>query len=234
MAAKPKVSEIDFKLAGYRVRERRIDLGLTTQQVAEQAGVARFTVVRLEKGLRCHLKTLAKIRGAVRLFTDQMLRPVGDPLNCSIQRASDLKWSVSKSKSTYQRQVIEDDRFHVNDEAERKRLGTLELQPFFTAIFQSELPRGRTSQALMEFYQPSWVDQHFGEEFIYCLRGPVTIRVEDVPQRLETGDAMTFDATLPHQYEPSEPIGPKDPPALILIVVTKAPIRARRPRVRPS
>jgi transcriptional regulator with XRE-family HTH domain len=233
MASQPKDSEFDFKLAGVRLRQRRIDLGLTTQQVADRARVARFTVVRLEKGLPCHRATLEKIRAALRLFTDQLLRPFDDTSNCAIQRASDLRWSVAKSKRTYQRQDVEDDRIHVDDEGERKRLGLLELQPFFTAVFTSELPRSRSGQALMEFHQPSWVDRHFGEEFVYCLRGPVTISVEGIPQRLETGDAMTFDATLPHQYAPSEPIGPKDPPALILVVVTKEPIGRRRGGPRP-
>jgi hypothetical protein len=157
-----------------------------------------------------------------------MLRPVNEPVNCAIQRAHDLKWTVSKQKQNYQKQIVDDDLTHVNDDADRKRLGMLGLQPFFTAIFESVLIPGMSSQALMEFHQPSWVDSHVGEEFIYCLRGPLTITVDGIAHRLETGDSTCFDGNLPHQYAPSEPIGAKDLPVLILIVVTNVPAQRNK------
>lgn len=75
----------------------------------------------------------------------------------------------------------------------------------------------------MEFHKPSWVDRHFGEEFVYCLRGSLTITVDGVPCVLEEGDAMSFDATLPHQYVPTSEVGPESLPPQALIVVSRRP-----------
>jgi len=42
---------------------------------------------------------------------------------------------------------------------------------------------------------------HHGEEFIYVLKGAIDIRTEYYkPVRLETGDSMYFDSSMPHCY----------------------------------
>lgn len=215
---------MDLVLAGRRIRERRLKFGLSTQELAEKAGIARYTVIRVEEGKPCTLATFQKIRSALHLFTDQLTRPVdAEEGPCAVHRAERTRWSVSIPKSEYQKRLLDDDPIHVDDPAERRRLGELGFQPFFTAILDSELPGGVTSHALMELHQPSWVDAHFGEEFVYCLRGPVTLTIDGASCTLQEGDAMTFDATKPHQYAPAHPVEPGDPVPLILLVVAMRP-----------
>ncbi len=191
---------------------------MSVQALADRAGVARYTLIRLEEGKPCRRETLVKIRRALMLFTDQMTRPFEEgPF--AVHRARDTRWSVGVSKSEYQRRLADDDPYHVDDPGERARLGELGFQPFFTAILGSEIAGGVGHPALMEFYRASWVDRHFGEEFVYCLKGAITITVDGVPCALEEGDSMSFDATLPHQYLPDEARAP----VRILIVVSTRP-----------
>lgn len=42
--------------------------------------------------------------------------------------------------------------------------------------------------------------QHQGAEFIYALRGTLSVQIAGSDHRLETGDSMYFDAALPHGY----------------------------------
>ncbi len=209
---------MDYSTIGARVKERRLKFGMSAQALADRAGVARYTLIRLEEGKPCRPETLKKIRKALRLFTDQLNRPF-ETGPFAVHRAQDNHWSVSIPKAEYQRRLVDDDPLHVDDPDERSRLGTLGFQPFFTAILGSEVAGGVGHPALMELYRPSWIDRHFGEEFVYCLRGRITIRVDDVPCTLEEGDSMAFDALRPHQYLPDEALAP----ALILIVVSFRP-----------
>lgn len=215
-------TEPNFETIGRRIREARQKFGLSLTELSRLAGVARYTLLRLEQGKPARPETIAKLRTALHLFTDQLLRPFAEgPF--AVHRAAETKWSVSHSKASYQKQLEEDNPYHVNDVSERRRLGQLGFQPFFTAVLDSELTNGIASHALMEFHKASWVDRHFGEEFVYCLRGSLTIKVDGVPCVLQEGDAMSFDARLPHQYFPTQEVGPGDPVPQVLIVVSRRP-----------
>ena len=218
----------DYTTIGKRIRERRLQFGWSTQKLAETAGVARYTVVRIESGTVSRKETLQKIRHALRLWTAQMTRPFPDSTDFGVHRFEDQHWAVSLKKSQYQKHIIGDNSNFEDDPAERRRLGDLGFQPFFTSIFTSNLPFGMTEHALMEIHQPSWVDSHYGEEFIYCLRGGVTITVNGQRTDLRPGDAICFDAKHPHQYEPTPPIEKDSDPSLILIVVTKRPSKSSK------
>jgi DNA-binding XRE family transcriptional regulator/mannose-6-phosphate isomerase-like protein (cupin superfamily) len=226
VAGSLKKGEIDYVTVGRRIRQRRLEFDLSTEKLAELAGVARYTIVRIEKGLPSNPKTLHKVRSTLRLWSDRMTRPFPANNDFAVHRASETRWTVSMPKAEYQRRLVDDDPVHVNDPAERKRLGDLGFQPFFTAIFESDRHEGHLEQALMEIHKPSWVDKHFGEEFVYILRGRVTIMVNGVSTELEVGDSICFDATLPHQYLPTDVIGKDDLPALILVVVGKTKVQS--------
>jgi transcriptional regulator with XRE-family HTH domain len=197
-------TELNYETIGRRVQARRKALGFSTKTLAERAGLARYTVIRLEQGHSCSPATIKKIRLALHMFTDQLTRPAPTSKSFFVHRAADTKWTVSRSKAEYQKQLVEDDPAHVNDEAERHRLGAVGFQPFFTAVLDSEIDGGTMGQAIMELHRNSWVDVHYGEEFVYCLRGKAKIRVDGDDCELAPGDAMTFPADKPHQYLPVE------------------------------
>lgn len=213
----------DFVTQGRRIRDRRLKFGLSLDRLAELAGVARYTLIRVEQGKPSTRKTLNKIRHALHLFPSQLVRPYEDG-PYAVHRFEDSRWGVAVPKSTYEKQVEDGpNRSYVDDEAERMRLGQLGFQPFYTAVLDSELSGGVSSQAIMEFHRPSWVDRHFGEEFVYCLRGSLTITVDGSACVLRQGDGMTFDATLPHSYAPTHPLKPGESAPQILIVVSMRP-----------
>jgi len=48
--------------------------------------------------------------------------------------------------------------------------------------------------------KPSQLDQHEGEELIYVFKGRLAVNINGTDSLLETGDAMYFDAAVPHSY----------------------------------
>ena len=212
----------EFKDIGRNIRERRRRFGLSARELAEKAGISRNTFVRLEAGHPCHLATIEKLRRALSMAADQVLRPA-DPAPFRVHRSGDSRWSVAVPPSEYRRLREDEDPRHVNDPVERRRLGALGFQPAFTAVLDSELTGGVTSHAIIEVHGRGWVTNHYGEEFVYCLRGSVIVTVDEVPCRLEEGDALGFDATHPHRYEPAYEITPTTPIPLILAIVTMRP-----------
>jgi mannose-6-phosphate isomerase-like protein (cupin superfamily) len=45
------------------------------------------------------------------------------------------------------------------------------------------------------------LDSHSGEEFVYVVEGALEIAVGDARHRLEQGDSIVFDGSMPHGYE---------------------------------
>jgi transcriptional regulator with XRE-family HTH domain len=221
------MGEFDFGRIGRRIRERRIRHGLTTAELAERAGVTRQTIVRLESGKPCTLETFHKVRSSLRIFTDFLLREEQERDFCVQHHPATAHWTVSRQKTTYQKNGTIADPTHEDDPRERMRLGKLGFQPFFTCLLNAELPGGLLNQGLMEIYKETWVDSHPGEEFIYCLQGRCRMLVRDEEFILEEGGALTFNAVEPHQYAPADPLGPNDPPLLLLIVVALPPKRLK-------
>jgi transcriptional regulator with XRE-family HTH domain len=211
----------DYETIGLRVKARRLALGWSTHTLAEKAGIARYTVIRIEEGRPCKTDTLTKLRKALHLFSDQLTRPLPPSDKYAVHRASETSWTVAKSKDLYQKQLARDDPSHVNDEGERQRLGGLGFQPFFTAKLDSELAGGMISPGIMELHQQSWVDAHYGEEFVYCLRGRVRISVDGDDCELGPGDSMVFDAGRPHQYFPVAFDEDGRPPQILVVVAMR-------------
>lgn len=212
----------DFETMGRRVRERRLRFGLTTKELAKRAGISRSTLVRLEAGQPTAASSVERIRMALQLYADHLVVPIGsEPFN--IHRTDQKHWIVSVPKTAYQRGADDEDPQHVDDPVERRRLGNLGFQPLFTTILGIEMPDGVGSHFLMEVHGDTEINRHFGEEFVYCLKGPALVRVDGHDCVLNEGDAMTFDATIPHNYGCAPERKPSDPPSLLLIVISMRP-----------
>jgi transcriptional regulator with XRE-family HTH domain len=215
-------TEIDWERVGRRIRDRRLRHGLTAEEVAEKAGVTRQTLVRLESGKPCKRATLKKISGTIRIFHESLMRDDPSVDNVAFHDVQNTHWARSRPKSEYQKHEQVYSRYE-DDPKERLRLGRLGYQPFFTSILDAELPGGMLNPGMMEIHRPTWVDQHPGEEFVYCMRGRAKLWVRDAEFLLEEGSGLTFLAKEPHQYAPAVPLGPNDPPVLLLIVVALPP-----------
>jgi transcriptional regulator with XRE-family HTH domain len=224
----PLLDPSNYPRIGQRLRERRLRLGLSTQLVADMAGVTRQTVARLEAGKPFTPETLQRVRSVLHIFVNDLLQD-DPPLDYCVPHRPELAhWSLAVSKARYQKHGVIEDPYHEDQPEERQRLARLGFQPFFTYRFNSELPGGLMNQGMMEIYADTWVDTHPGEEWVYCLRGRLRMRVRDKEFLLEEGGAIVFDASEPHQYCLADPIGPADPPIRILVVVALAPKPPRK------
>lgn len=228
MIEEPKLHNIDRSLVGKRVRSRRKQFGWSIETLAKAAGIAKYTLVRIENGSHGTSRTLNKIRAALRLWVDQLIRPENPPAPFSVHRANQARWYVSVPKDKYQAQVADDTSLQVNDATERSRLGLLGFQSFFTCVLTTSLERRATEQLVMELYGPTWESRHYGEEFVYCLHGKVTVTVDGAACTLGAGDAMCFDGLLPHTYAPAEPSNAGSEAPRLLIVLT-SPAAGQKP-----
>lgn len=52
---------------GYKIKERRVEIGITQEELAEKSGVSRTIICALESGKRCNTtaKTLLQIATAL-------------------------------------------------------------------------------------------------------------------------------------------------------------------------
>jgi len=58
---------------------------------------------------------------------------------------------------------------------------------------------------------------HLGEEWVYCLEGAIVYEVEGEQFRLEPGDSLLFEASLPHRWRNPDPL----PASIILVLQTE-------------
>jgi transcriptional regulator with XRE-family HTH domain len=78
-----------------------------------------------------------------------------------------------------------------------EHLGSGLVDHAFASFLITMEPSTRTRTAPIE---------HSGAEWVYCLEGLVEYEVEDVEYRLEPGDNLLFDASLPHRWRNPGPM----------------------------
>jgi transcriptional regulator with XRE-family HTH domain len=156
---------------GVRLKELRLEKGWTLQELADQSGLSKTFVSRLETGDRqasiAAVLTLARIFGVslASMFESEVAT---EP--CLVVRAAE---TVSKEANglTYT-PLSSADRF-------------FNLQP----IRLSVSPKRKGNEHF----------HHEGEEWIYLLSGRLTLSLAGKTYDLEPGDAAHFDSRLPHR-----------------------------------
>lgn len=88
--------------------------------------------------------------------------------------------------------------------AERKRfpekMGDSEPAYFFESLDFPALERTMTAYYVEFEDRDSRVHRHEGDEFLYVIEGAMEVVAGDVAHTLAAGDAMYFDASVPHSY----------------------------------
>ena len=214
--------DYDYELVGRRFGIRRRQFGWSVEELARRAEVSRDTIMRLEQGKSARYSTIRRVRAKLQFFSEQLTKNDQESALYAVSRAIRNRWLVGKNRDRRGREVNSTDFLYVDEEAERRRQAGLGYQPFFTSLLRSEMPDGVMGQAIMEIYDQSPVDRHFGEEFIYCLEGTLELKIEDEICILGPGDSMLFDAIRPHRYAPG-PASGKHSPVKILVVVAIRP-----------
>lgn len=163
--------QVQLDSFGVRLKELRLQRGWTLQELAEQSGLSKTFISRLESGDRqasiAAVLSLARIFGVslASMFESQVAT---EP--CLIVRASE---AVSKSANGLTYTPLSN--------AER----FFNLQPIRLSV--SPARKGN------EHFH------HEGEEWIYLLSGRLTLSLAGKTYDLEPGDAAHFDSRLPHR-----------------------------------
>jgi transcriptional regulator with XRE-family HTH domain len=163
--------QLQLESFGVRLKELRLQRGWTLQELAEQSGLSKTFVSRLESGSRqasiAAVLTLARIFGVslASMFESQIAT---EP--CLIVRASEAEAKTANGLT-----------YTSLSNAER----FFNLQPIKISI--SPARKGN------EHFH------HEGEEWIYLLSGCLRLSLAEKTYDLEAGDAAHFDSRLPHR-----------------------------------
>ena len=81
--------------------------------------------------------------------------------------------------------------------------------------------------------RPSRMDDHRGQEFVYVLKGEVSLTTrhdgQAVTTTLSAGDSCLLDSSVPHRFAAAS-LSPYDSPRAQMIAVRWAPAEMRRTR----
>lgn len=180
---------------GERVRALRKGLGLTLEQAAKEAGLARSTLSKIENGqMSPTYDALKKLAGGLAITVPQLFTaPKNDRVNgrMSVTRLGE---GAAHATTTYEHELL------------AEGLTKKQMLPYRARI---------RARSIEEF--DGWV-RHDGEEFLYVLTGVVRLYTEFYePIDMRRGDSAYYDATMGHNV-----ISVSDDDATILWVTSLA------------
>ncbi|WP_321832747.1 XRE family transcriptional regulator [Thalassovita sp.] len=159
-----------------RVRELRKSRGLTLEQAAGQAGLARSTLSKIENGqMSPTYEALKKLATGLEISVPQLFTP-------PIREKVNGRMALTR-----------------NDEGTGHATATYEHEMLGGSLTKKTmLPyRARVRARSMEEFD-GWV-RHDGEEFLYVLTGVVRLYTEFYePVEMRRGDSAYYDATMGH------------------------------------
>lgn len=159
-----------------RVRELRKSRGLTLEQAAGQAGLARSTLSKIENGqMSPTYEALKKLATGLEISVPQLFTPpVREKVNgrMAVTRSEE---GVAHATATYEHELL------------ASQLTKKQMLPY----------RARVRARSMEEFD-GWV-RHDGEEFLYVLTGVIRLYTEFYePVDMRRGDSAYYDATMGH------------------------------------
>lgn len=161
---------------GARVRELRKAQGWTLEQAANQAGLARSTLSKIENGqMSPTYEALKKLAVGLQISVPQLFTP-------------------PQKEQVNGRMVLTR-----NDEGAAHATATYEHELLAESLTKKKmLPyRARVRARSMEEFD-GWV-RHDGEEFLYVLTGVIKLYTEFYePVEMRRGDSAYYDATMGH------------------------------------
>lgn len=168
-----KASPLDL---GARVRELRKARGWTLEQAAQQVGLARSTLSKIENGqMSPTFEAVRKLATGMNISIPQLFTaPRGDKVLArrSITKAGEGKPLVT---ATYEHEMLATD------------LSQKLMMPYRATV---------RARSIDEF--DGWV-RHDGEEFMYVLTGAITFYLEFYePVEMQRGDSAYYDAAMGH------------------------------------
>jgi transcriptional regulator with XRE-family HTH domain len=162
---------------GPRLRELRLQQGLSLQQLAERAGVSAAAIHKIERnGMVPTITTLLKL-------ADAFDRPVGYFVDEEAEGAGPVAFTPAPERSAAYTPYA-----GVSAEAISGSYARFFLDGAVTTVE----PGASSGPALA---------QHQGEELLFMLDGELAFEVDGIEYELRPGDAIHFRTDRPHRWE---------------------------------
>ncbi|WP_108814251.1 helix-turn-helix domain-containing protein [Loktanella sp. Alg231-35] len=161
---------------GARVRELRKAQNWTLEQAAQQAGLARSTLSKIENGqMSPTYDALKKLAVGLQISVPQLFTPPSKGQVNGRMAVTHSGQEATKVTTTYEHALL------------AEALTTKKMLPY----------RARIHARGIEDFE-GWV-RHDGEEFLYVLTGQIMLYTEFYePVTLKRGDSAYYDATMGH------------------------------------
>lgn len=154
---------------GASLRERRKELGLTLQAVADAAGLTAGFISQVERGITApSLASLVSIAEVLQTPLSAFLQHP-EQMNAATHKSSRAAYSVAGAEVSYE------------------RLSTTFAGSQLHSVIVNEPPGFRGEPI-----------SHRGEEMFYIIDGEITVEIEGDVEILRKGDSMHFDSSRIH------------------------------------
>jgi transcriptional regulator with XRE-family HTH domain len=161
---------------GERIKEIRLDLGLTLEEASQKTGLARSTLSKIENELISPtFQAMQKLARGLEIDMPQLFEPPKKILTTGRRDVTRAGQGKPHPTSTYEHELLATEISHKK------------MMPFKTRV---------RARDFNEFND--WV-RHDGEEFLLVLEGEVKFYTEFYePICLRVGDSVYYDASMGH------------------------------------
>jgi transcriptional regulator with XRE-family HTH domain len=231
---------------GRNVRAFRVLRGWGIRDLAARAGVSTKTILKIERGEGCTIRTEQKIALGfaayvgrlwdAHLLSDEPQRVIrreeGRWFFSDIEDAAKYHQRLVKTHPELAEERLRSDPDEIQDEAERHRLGHAGLARAFVRTMGGGIAAGYYQYNQCEIFgRDVTPPDGFGYTYLcVCLRGELRLEMRGKTFDLREGDAMAFDGGTTYAFEPRGPVPPGRPPLMqfICLGVLKLPKDERR------
>jgi len=181
-------------LIGARLRQRRLELGITARELARRVDCSPSLISQVERGRAVpSVSTLWALVTALRISMDRLFDPAQDgPGNAAEMASGDAETGEAAGPSG---PVLRQDA--------RPRI-TLERDVVWerlTAAAEKDIeflevcyPAGQSVP------EAEHAIQHTGQEYAVIIEGALSTQIGFEQYVLEVGDSLTFDSAIPHRF----------------------------------
>jgi transcriptional regulator with XRE-family HTH domain/quercetin dioxygenase-like cupin family protein len=181
------MSEREPPDVGTQVRARRQQQGLSLRALAEICDLSPNTISLIERGASSpSVSTLHRLATALKVPITAFFEDPVDEVELILSRTGRRRYSGTSN---------------VLLESLGSGLVGQTMEPFVVTLGPGQ---GSGGQVMI----------HDGHELVYCIQGEVEYEVSEQSYRLGTGDALLFEARLPHRWS-----NPHDDPTVFLLVM---------------
>jgi transcriptional regulator with XRE-family HTH domain len=179
---------------GQKIKDIRLNLGITLEEASQRTGLARSTLSKIEnEQISPTFQAMQKLANGLAIDMPQLFEPPRKIIATGRRDISRSGQGKPHPTPTYEHELL------------ATQLSNKKMMPFKTTV---------RARAFEEY--TDWV-RHDGEEFLLVLSGEVLLYTEFYePVRLKDGDSVYYDANMGHML-----VSTSEEDALILWVTAK-------------